>query len=253
MKVEKNVAVFEAFYPLNLSLFGVKRGFNCSIPFYKIHGWYKNSNLIQNTTVRSFPGARTDTLAKKINNYDISNCKTTILHVGGNDADNGMDLDSFSDSYVELLHFLETDNRRIIVSGLLPRQSVDLKPYNVILKAICEENDIQYIEHYNSFLLAFGEMPESYFHKDKLHLRISGTQKLISNINKIYTITVNKTDNDHSSVPRKDLANRRPAYSVQHQHRLTHKYCHICARKGHATEESWYNGRSNSQTMYFPS
>ena len=38
LKVEKNVAVFEAFYPLNLNLFGVKRGFNCSIPFYKIHG-----------------------------------------------------------------------------------------------------------------------------------------------------------------------------------------------------------------------
>ena len=39
LKLEKNVAVFEAFYPLNLSLFGVKRGFNCSIPFYKIHGY----------------------------------------------------------------------------------------------------------------------------------------------------------------------------------------------------------------------
>ena len=60
-----------------------------------------------------------------------------------------MDLDSFSESYVELLHSLETDNRRIIVSCLLPRQSVDLKPYNEILKAICEENDIQYIDHYS--------------------------------------------------------------------------------------------------------
>ena len=39
LKVEKNVAVFEAFYPLNLSLFCVKRGFNCSIPFYKIHSY----------------------------------------------------------------------------------------------------------------------------------------------------------------------------------------------------------------------
>ena len=65
-----------------------------------------------------------------------------------------MDLGSFSDSYVELLNSSEADNRRIIVYGLLPRQSVDLKPYNEILKAICEENDSQYIDHYNSFLLA---------------------------------------------------------------------------------------------------
>ena len=46
LKVEKNVAVFEAFYPLKLSLFGVKRGFNCSIPFYKIHGFNETVNQI---------------------------------------------------------------------------------------------------------------------------------------------------------------------------------------------------------------
>ena len=48
----------------------------------------------------------------------------------------------FSDSYVELMNLLEVDNRRIIVSGLLPRQSVDLKPYNERLKKlyeVCEE------------------------------------------------------------------------------------------------------------------
>ena len=137
-----------------------------------------------------------------------------------------MDLGSCSDSYVELLNSLEVDNRRIIVSGLLPRPSVDLKSYHEILKAICEENDIQYIDHYNSFVLASREMPESYFHKDKLHLWISGTEKLLSNINKIHTITMNKTDNDHSSVPRRDFANRRPAYSLQHQHRLIHTHTH---------------------------
>ena len=95
-------------------------------------------------------------------------------------------------------------------------------------------------------------MPESYFHKDKLHLWISGTEKLLSNINKIHTITINKTDNDHSLVPRRDLANGRPAYSLQHQHMLIHTYCNICDRKGHPTQDCWYNGRSNSQTKYFP-
>ena len=48
LKVERNVAVFEAFYPLNLSLFDVKRGFNCSIPFYKIHGYNKEILIIHN-------------------------------------------------------------------------------------------------------------------------------------------------------------------------------------------------------------
>ena len=33
LKVEKNVAVFEGFYPVKLGLLDVKRGFSCSIPF----------------------------------------------------------------------------------------------------------------------------------------------------------------------------------------------------------------------------
>ena len=55
LKVEKNVAVFEAFYPLNLSLFDVKRGFNCSIPFYKIYGYkrYAPNIIIKKNKVRA--------------------------------------------------------------------------------------------------------------------------------------------------------------------------------------------------------
>ena len=55
LKVEKNVAVFEAFYPLKLSLFGVKRGFNCSIPFYKIHGSFNMPESHIHSFLTHFP------------------------------------------------------------------------------------------------------------------------------------------------------------------------------------------------------
>ena len=40
--------------------------------------------------------------------------------------DNGVSLDTFSENYVTLLNSISEDNRRTIVSGLLPRKSVDL-------------------------------------------------------------------------------------------------------------------------------
>ena len=128
------------------------------------------SDLKPYTTVRSFSGARSDTIGEKLSKYNIDDCKTIVLPVGGNDADNSADLDTFSDNYISLLNSLSADNRRIIASGLLPRESVDLKPYNDTLKTICDENDLEFIGIYDHFLLAFGEMPASYFQKDKLQL-----------------------------------------------------------------------------------
>ena len=121
------------------------------------------NDLKPGTTVRSFSGARADTIREKLSKYNIDDCKTIILHVGDNDADDGVDIDTFSKSYVSLLNSIAAENRRIIVSGFLPRKTVDLKPYNDILKTICDKNGIEFIDNYDSFLLASGEMPSTFF------------------------------------------------------------------------------------------
>ena len=121
------------------------------------------SDLKPGTTVRSFSGARADTIEEKLSKYNIDDCKTIILHVNDNDADDGVDIETFSKSYVSLLNSIAAENRRIIVSGLLPRKTVDLKPYNDILKTICDKNGIEFIDNYDSFLLASGEMPSTFF------------------------------------------------------------------------------------------
>ena len=126
----------------------------------------QNSDLKQNTTVRSFSGARLDTIGEKLSKYNIEDCKTMVMHIGGNDAENGADVDTFLENYVSLLNSLSAENLSIIVSGLLPRESVELKPYNEILKNICDENDIEFIDNYDSFLHASGEMPHFFFQND---------------------------------------------------------------------------------------
>ena len=66
------------------------------------------------------------TLKYKLTNYNIENCKNVILHIGGTDAENVKDLDTFCDDYISLLESLVEDDRFTIVSGLLPRRGIDL-------------------------------------------------------------------------------------------------------------------------------
>ena len=108
-------------------------------------------DLKSNATVRSFPGATTETIKIKLQQYDLNNCKTIILHVGRNDADNGVDLDDFQGNFIDLLDYLASDDRHFIVSDLLSKGTVDLEPYNKKLKMLCDENDTTFIDHYHIF------------------------------------------------------------------------------------------------------
>ena len=216
----------------------------------------KNNDLKPNTTVRSFPGATIETLTSKLNNYDIEKCQTVIVHVGSNDADNGEDIDDFCDHYSSLLDSLVHDDRRIIVSGLLPRKGSNLEPYNEQLKSLCEDNCIEFVNHFDRFLLASGELPDSYFKRDKIHPNFNGTKKLLSNIDRIikvikpgnYGQTSQPSNNSQTRGSRSDSYFDRPVgQAPQRSSRGPRpvKFCHICYRQGgHTTQECWFNGRT---------
>ena len=145
----------------------------------------RTSYLKPNVAVRTFPGATVDSLRTKLGDYDLDKCTTIILHVGGNDASNSTDLDAFCDFYISLLDSLLAEDRRLIVSGLLPRGNVDIEPYNDKLKSLCDEIDLEFIDHFDSFSLATGEIAETYFYSDKTHLNASGTRKFLANIDTV--------------------------------------------------------------------
>ncbi|MEW8547186.1 MAG: GDSL-type esterase/lipase family protein, partial [Candidatus Thiodiazotropha sp.] len=138
----------------------------------------KVNELKSNVAVRSFPGATIETLRRRLLEFNIDRCQTIIIHVGGNDADQGCDLDTFSDDYFSLLDSLSSGSRRLIVSGLLPRETVDLEPFNQRLKSLCEDYDIEFVDHYHGFLLGTGEMLDSCFQRDMTHVTSAGTKKI---------------------------------------------------------------------------
>ena len=231
--------------------------------------------------VRSFSGATIHTLQNKLKQYDISKCETVIVHVGGNDADDGLELELFRDAYSSLLDNVSCDNRRIIVSGLLPRDSVDLHPYNACLKTVCETKNVEFVDHYNGFLLASGDIADSYYHRDKLHPNTFGTRKLLRNLDAVHRVTSPNTqpqpagparrsgsfagragfhsrgrgyhNGQYRNGPQNGPKYNGPKYNGPNQNGPNQngpKYCHICSIRGHRTQDCWYNGRNTGMSGF---
>lgn len=213
----------------------------------------KTSELNRNTAVRTISGATIDMMKDKLSNLNTEQCKTIILHVWGNDADQGEDIESFRENFEELIDTVADGIKRIIVSGLLPRESVDLEPYNETLKSLCADNAVEFVDNYDSFLLATGDQADSYYTSDKTHINTAGTRKLLRNINEVHQII--------STLPMEDHRKNRPGFKRNHYNgfkpnhfnnrnsRRLINFCHIChIGGGHNTEECWFNGRADRPT-----
>ena len=57
-----------------------------------------------------------------------------------------------------------------------------MEPYNDKHKSLCDENDLEYIDHFDSFSLATDEIAETYFYNNTTRLNASGTRKFLANI-----------------------------------------------------------------------
>ena len=135
-------------------------------------------------------------------------------------------------------------------------RGVDLESFNNKLKALCAENDIEYVDHYDSFILASGEMAEMYFFKDRIHLNRSGTRKFLSNIDNVFKVlgvanSVSRYQQTFSS--NKRFQGFRPIAVPRQRNspRMSTKYCHICSLNNHNTAECWFNGRNTRQQPRF--
>ena len=86
-----------------------------------------------------------------MSDLNIEKCETLIIHVGGNDADNGIELNSSHEEFETLIDSVSDGTRRVIISGLLPRDTVDLEPYNEIFQSLCADNAVEFVDNYNSY------------------------------------------------------------------------------------------------------
>ena len=97
-------------------------------------------------------------------------------------------VDTFRQNYENLIDSVCIDDSRVMISELLPRGNVDMKPYNEVLKSLCADSAVEFVENYNSFLLASGEMLDTYFYDDQVHINASGTRRLLANFDRLHQV-----------------------------------------------------------------
>ena len=110
-----------------------------------------------------------------------------ILHIGDSDVSDGSDVATVRSSLLNLILDLKP-KRDVVVSGLLPRAGHDMKPFNLAIKQLCNDYDVEFIDHHDSFIMASGKIPKSLFCADKVNLRPLGTASLVSNIDSVCKI-----------------------------------------------------------------
>jgi hypothetical protein len=100
--------------------------------------------------------------------------KTIIIHIGGNDLSNGYSLDSIYENYQSLLYLLRAKSNMetvlinyqsllyllraksnmetvLMVSRIPPRYGTNIQPLNMILDDLCDNNNLQFIDHTKVF------------------------------------------------------------------------------------------------------
>ena len=138
--------------------------------------------LDENIRVKSYRNAKIKHVQGSIAKMDLSRYKKLILHVGGHDIDANIDQNTFRQDYQSLLSSLSVSGCKVYVSGLLPRGGTNKKPFNAILKDLCETSNAIFIDNHNSFIMASGQLPVDFFHADRVNLRFLGIRPLVHNI-----------------------------------------------------------------------
>ena len=148
--------------------------------------------------VKSFNSIKASQLREKLKNMDLEPYEKIILHIGDSDVSGGSDVATVKSSIHNLILDLKP-RCDVVVSGLLTRAGHDLKPFNLAIKQHCNDYDVEFIDHHDSFLMASGEIPKSLFCSDKVNLRPLGTASLVSNIDSVFKI-LRKHDKKETSL-----------------------------------------------------
>ena len=136
-------------------------------------------------------------------NMNLEPYEKIILHIDDSDVSGR----SYVATVRSSIHNLILDLKPkcdVVVSGLLPRAGHDKKPFNLAIKQLCNDYDLEFFDHHDSFIMASGEIPKSVFcaDKNKVKLRPLGTVSLVSNTDSVCKILLKHDRKETSLRPR---------------------------------------------------
>lgn len=88
--------------------------------------------------------------------------------------------------------------KHIVVGGIVPRTKKNTEKYNKELNSICRQENIDFVNHSENFLLKNGKIVNGLLYSDGVHLTKDGTSLLINNISDKVGILKHKNDQNET-------------------------------------------------------
>ena len=70
----------------------------------------------------------------------------------------------------------------LYVPSLIPRGGTNMKPFNEILKDLCDNENATFIDKHDSFIMTSGERPFCSYETGKVTLKFPGIRTLVHNM-----------------------------------------------------------------------
>ena len=216
--------------------------------------------LKRNVIKNGISGGNIDRLTSQVKVYDIRKFSHLIIYIGGNDASNGVDIESFEHAYDQLIQYIKDSNEqcKIIICNTCPRGDKSTSEVNDIIRTLAEHHGVCLIDQDRAFYNRHGKIIESYYDSDCIHLTPSGTKRLLGTINKEIGIVndfekcvfsrrrENRAPPQHtrptrrSNLPARRRDNDKPRNNnVSQQERL----CYKCGESNHDTSSCKHSQR----------
>ena len=159
------------------------------------------SNLRQENTFLSFPGAGISRIRDEVCKLDVARDSTLILAVGGNDAFPRRHRPctplKVQEEFQALIRAAKARVNRCIVVGLIPRRGQSHQRYvaawavNQALRSICSQLSVRFVDLWSKFWKM-----DSLYHQDGIHFSPAGAKRYAELIDsRLFKLKVDKPKN----------------------------------------------------------
>ena len=152
--------------------------------------------LVKGVQKHAKGGATAKDLLDEISVYDMQNFEACIIYVGGNDCAKGTRVESFAETYDQLISLVKTRNPacKVYLSEIAPRGDVDVSSFNKCIEKSAkhwERQNVHRITNTYGYFLDKNYIPTNrYYNDDGIHLSHSGVKRLLDAMNTSINIVV---------------------------------------------------------------
>ena len=166
-------------------------------------------------------GGNSQEILNEIKMYDLQQFSNVVIYVGGNNASNKTNIETFEDLYGQLLeHIKEKSECRIILVNSCPRGDTDTSTVNSVIRRLSEYHNTELVDSYKAFYDKSAKLIERFYSSDYIHLSDSGTRRLLGSINEKLEIVEDFTKVTYRKPAFRRGHKRSPARSaIQHVRR----------------------------------